>query len=124
VKTLNAVTTTDSSLHNCQLLGTKEKKTKKIYSTDLKKRKRIDMKKAERTRKFGGHRRQGKEEGSKPFQIPLFPGSSSRQHVNPHAASGGGAWSKCSTTVPFVQGVLKHCSCIFQKALDFLGFIL
>jgi hypothetical protein len=29
VKTLNAVTTTDSSLHNCQLSGTKEKKMKK-----------------------------------------------------------------------------------------------
>jgi hypothetical protein len=35
-----------------------------------------------------------------------------------------GAWRRCATTVPAPRNLPQHCSCRFQKALDFFGFIL
>jgi len=36
----------------------------------------------------------------------------------------GGAWEKHAATVPAPRNLPQHYSCRFQKALDFLGFIL
>jgi hypothetical protein len=51
----------------------------------------------------GCHYRQGKEEEKWLSQIPLFPVSSSRQRVNPGAASGGGAWRRRDTIILQLQ---------------------
>jgi len=85
VKTFDTVTTTDNSLHNCQLPGIEEKKMKK---SDLQwnRSKKKEENRSEKRRKnqkvclcfscFAGHRWRGKEEGRKSFQIHSSTGFS------------------------------------------------
>ena len=66
-----------------------------------------------------GHYRQGKEGGRKLFQIHTFFRLFLQRRV-----SGSGAWKRRTATVPVPKNLPQHCSSRFQKALDFLGFIL
>ena len=106
--------------------GEEDEKNQICSETDLKKKEDNRSEKRRKKQKvclcfscFAGHRWRGKKEGRKSFQIHPSTGFSC-----------GSVWTRrqwlprmektcvhCST----VQGVPQHCSCIFQKALDFFG---
>jgi hypothetical protein len=80
--------------------------------TDLKKRKRIDLKKRERTGKFACV-----------FLVLQVTVGEERKKGGRHSRSTCPlvflTVARGASTVPTVQGVPQHCSCRFQKALDF-----
>jgi len=62
------------------------------------------------------HRRYEREEKKETIPIHQFAGLRRRRHVDPRAASGGGAWGPCAATSPADPRRLP-CSSVFLGGL-------